>query len=140
MAIHVDSYRELTDYAAKRNIRMLVENFGWTESDPESVPKLVKAVDRSLAVSPGTGNWKDNTVRYKGLAAAFPLAVSCDFKAHKLGPKGEHEPYDLNRCFDISWKTGFRGPWCLEHKNSNRDDFFRELTLLRGWMKDANDS
>ena len=62
------------------------------------------------------------------------MAVSCDFKAHKLGPKGEHEPYD------IGWKTGFRGPWCLEHKNSNRDDLFHELTLLRGWMKDANDS
>ena len=49
MAIHVDSYRELADYAAKRNIRMLVENFSWMESDPESVPKLVKDVDRSLA-------------------------------------------------------------------------------------------
>ena len=110
MAIHVASYRELADYAAKRNIRMLIENFGWMESDPESVPKLVKAVDRNLAISPDTGNWKDNSIRYKGLAAAFPLAVSCDFNAHKLGPKGEHEQYDLKRCFDIGWKTGFSGP------------------------------
>jgi len=144
MAIHIASYRELADYAAKQNIRMLVENFGWMESDPESVPKLVKAVDRNIAVSPDTGNWKDNSIRYKGLAAAFPLAVSCDFKTHKLGPKGEHELYDLKRCFDIGWKSGFRGPWCLEHVNSSREDLFRELALLRdllrGWMKDANAS
>jgi len=144
MAIHVASYRELADYAAKRNIQMLVENFGWMESDPESVPKLVKAVDRNVAVSPDTGNWKDNTVRYQGLAAAFPLAVSCDFKARKLGPKGEHELYDLKRCFDVGSTTDFAGPWCLEHANPNREHLFRELALLRdmlrGWMKDANDS
>jgi hypothetical protein len=144
MAIHVASYRELADYAAERNIQMLVENYGWMESDPESVPKLVKAIDRNVAVSPDTGNWKDNSVRYEGLAAAFPLAVSCDFKARKLGPNGEHELYDLKRCFEVGWKTGFRGPWCLEHANSNRDDLFRELALLRdmlrGWMKEANNS
>jgi hypothetical protein len=144
MALHVASYRELADYAAERNIQMLIENYGWMESDPESVPKLVKAIDRNVAVSPDTGNWKDNTVRYQGLAAAFPLAVSCDFKARKLGPNGEHELYDLKRCFEVGWKTGFRGPWCLEHANSNRDDLFRELALLRdmlrGWMKDARQS
>ena len=141
MAIHVASYRELADYAAERNIQMLIENYGWMESDPKSVPKLVKAIGRNVAVSPDTGNWKDNTVRYKGLAAAFPLAVSCDFKARKLGPNGEHELYDLKRCFQVGWKTGFQGPWCLEHANSNRETLFRELALLRdmlrGWMKDA---
>ena len=144
MAIHVASYRELADYAAQRNIQMLIENYGWMESDPESVPKLVKAIDRNVAVSPDTGNWKDTSVRYKGLAAAFPLAVSCDFKARKLGPKGEHELYDLKRCFEVGWKTGFHGPWCLEHANANREVLFRELALLRdmlrGWMKDSRKS
>jgi len=114
------------------------------ESDPESVPRPAKDIDRNIAVSPDTGNWKNNSIRYKGLAKAFPLAVSCDFKARKLGPKGEHKLYDLKRCFDIGWKSSFSGPWCLEHANPNRDHLFRELAqlrdLLRGWMKDANNS
>jgi hypothetical protein len=141
MAIHVASYRELCDYAAKKNIQMLIENYGWMESDPESVPKLVKAIDRDVAVSPDIGNWKTNELRYEGLAHSFPLAVSCDFKARQLGPNGEHKLYDLKRCFDIAWKTGFQGPWCFEHANSDRKKLFKELALLRdmlqGWMKDA---
>lgn len=141
MKIHVDSYRILADYAGKRNIQMLVENYAWMESDPLSVPKLVKAIDRDVAVSPDTGNW-DSDVRYQGLAAAFPLAVTCDFKARKLGPNGEHALYDLKRCFTIGWESGFRGPWCLEHAHADRKKLFRELALLRDmlrrWMRERS--
>ncbi len=140
-AILINSLRELADYAAERNIQLLVENIGWMKSDPEAVPKLVKDVNRNLAVSPDTGNWTDNKVRYKALAAAFPLAVTCDFKAFRLGPNGEHDAYDLKRCFDIGWNAGFTGPWCLEHGNARRNLLFKELALLRDklreWMKAA---
>jgi Xylose isomerase-like TIM barrel len=155
MKLHVAAYQRLADYAARRGVQMLVENYGWMEDDPNSVAKLIKAVggkvaaqdgaaathpDR-IAASPDTGNWKDNTIRYAGLAKTFPLAVTCDFKARQIGPKGEHKLYDLKRCFDIGWKAGFRGPWCLEHANRDRKSLFRELALLRdmlrGWMKDV---
>ena len=32
--------------------------------------------------------------------------------ARQLGPNGEHELYDLKRCFSIGWQAGFRGD-CL---------------------------
>jgi hypothetical protein len=138
MAIHVASYRELADYGAERNVRMLVENYAWMESDPQSVVKLIKAIDRDVKASPDTGNWKDNTVRFPGLAATFPHAVTCDFKARQLGPQGEHPLYDLKRCFQTGWDTGFRGPWCLEHAHADRRQLFRDLAILRdmlrGWM------
>lgn len=141
MNIYVESYRRLADYAAQRGLQMLVENFGWMEEDPASVVRLIKAVGKNVAASPDTGNWKNNEIRYRGLAATFPLAVTCDFKARKLTPDGKHPLYDLQRCFRIGWKAGFRGPWCLEHANRNRQTLFRELSLLRdqlkGWMKDA---
>jgi hypothetical protein len=138
MRIHVASYRELADYAAKRGVQMLVENYGWMSSDPQSVPRLIEAIDRDVAASPDTGNWTSDEVRYAGLAQAFPLAVTCDFKARELGAKGEHAKYDLKRCFEVGWSAGFRGPWCLEHANRDREALFRELALLRdmlrGWM------
>ncbi len=144
MKIHVASYRELADYAADRNVQMLVENYGWMESDPNSVVTLIKAIDGNVAACPDTGNWSSNEVRYQGLAKTFPLAVTCDFKARALGPHGEHKLYDLKRCFTVGWKTGFRGPWCLEHAHQNRKTLFRELALLRdmlrGWMKEAKKS
>ena len=141
MKLHVQAWQRLAEYAAKRKVRMLVENYGWMESDPESVVTLIKAIGRDVAASPDTGNWKDNEIRYKGLKATFPLAVTCDFKARKLGRKGEHALYDLKACFQIGWRSGFRGPWCLEHANADRRRLFRELILLRDrlkfWMKEA---
>jgi hypothetical protein len=141
MKIHVASYRELADYGAERNVRLLVENYLWMESDPQSVVKLIKAIDRDVAAGPDTGNWVNNETRYAGLAASFPLAVTCDFKARTLSKTGEHPLYDLKRCFTIGDAAGFRGPWCLEHANPDRDALFRELKMLRDmlhrWMTNA---
>lgn len=141
MAIHVASYRALADYGAERDVKLLVENYGWMESDPQSVPKLIRAIDRDIAATPDTGNWENNEIRYAGLKAAFPHAISCDFKARTLGPDGQHTLYDLKRCFEVGWECGFRGPWCLEHAHRDRTQLFKDLVLLRDrlrqWMKDA---
>lgn len=141
MKIHVASYRELADYGAQRDVQLLVENYAWMESDPQSVVKLIKAIDRDVAACPDTGNWVNKETQYAGLAASFPLAVTCDFKARALGKKGEHPLYDLKRCFTIGHEAGFNGPWCLEHANPDRKTLFRELIMLRdmlrGWMKEV---
>lgn len=141
MKLHVASYRALADYAGERKVQMLVENYGWMEGDPQSVVKLIEAVGKDVAACPDTGNWADTAVRYPGLAATFPKAVTCDFKARELGPQGQHAAYDLKRCFQIGWDAGFRGPWCLEHAHQDRVTLFRELALLRDllrrWMREA---
>ena len=135
MERHIAAYRELADYARPRNVRMLVENYGWMASEADSTAKLIAAVDRNLAACPDTGNWSSNEVRYAGLAKTFPLAVTCDFKAGKLGASGEHAAYDLQKCFQIGWDAGFRGPWCLEHANGDRKQLFRELGVLRDMLR-----
>ncbi|NQV23406.1 MAG: TIM barrel protein [Rhodopirellula sp.] len=129
MAIHVASYRELCDYAAERNVTLLVENFGWMQADADSVAKLVTAIGSNVAAGVDTGNWDSNEIRYAGLEKSFPLAVTCDFKARRFGPNGEHREYDLRRCFDIAWASGFRGPWALEYGNPDTK------TLLAGFAR-----
>jgi hypothetical protein len=137
----VAAYRELAEYAAERKVQMIVENYGWMDADSGTVPKLLQDVGKNVAPAPDTGNWVNNDVRYAGLAKMFPTAVTCDFKAGKLGPDGEHKAWDLKRCFDIAWSAGFRGPWCLEHAHTDRAELFRELGLLRDllrkWMREA---
>ncbi len=133
--IHVASYRQLADYAAERKVEMLVENFGWMQADPDSVIKLIKAIGKNVAACPDTGNWNSDKLRYEGLAKTFPIAVTCDYKARNMGPKGEHPLYDLKRCFTIGWDAGFRGPWCLEHANNNTKTLLRELVLLRDMLR-----
>lgn len=140
----VASYRELADYAAERKVQMIVENYGWMDADADTVPQLIADVGRNVAPAPDTGNWASDEVRYAGLARMFPTAVTCDFKAGKLGPAGEHKAWDLKRCFDIGWQAGFRGPWCFEHAHADRAELFRELGLLRdmlrAWMAEADRS
>lgn len=135
MKIHVDSYRELCDYGADREVQLLVENFGWMQADPMSVPQLVNAIGNNVAAGVDTGNWDNNELRYRGLENAFPLAATCDFKARRLGPRGEHAEYDLRRCFDIAWACGFRGPWALEHGNRDTEKLFAELAILRDMLR-----
>jgi hypothetical protein len=131
MGHHIDGYRALVDHAANHGLRVVVENYGWMADDPDSVPRLIDAVDRDLAASPDTGSWSNNDVRYAGLARTFPLAVTCDYKAFVMGPDGEHEDYDLQRCFRIGHDAGFRGPWCIEHWHEDTPTLLRELRLLR---------
>jgi hypothetical protein len=138
---YVASFRELADFAHERGIGMLVENYGWMQSDPDAIPRLIEVVGRGLAACPDTGNWSSAETRRDGLARSFPLAVTCDFKARELGPQGEHAAYDLRSCFQAGWDAGFRGPWCLEHAHRDRRQLFRELGLLRDmlrrWMETA---
>jgi len=133
--------RWLDDYAQEKKIRVLIENFGWMQNDPNSVVNLIRDVDRDLPASPDTGNWSNNEVRYPGLTKTFPLAATCDFKAKTLGPNGEHTAYDLEKCFRIGWEAGFRGPWCIEHGNRDLKKLYLELcqvkAMLARWMREA---
>lgn len=140
MDIHVSSYQALIDYAGERGITVLIENFGWMMDDPESIPRLARRIGvDTIAVGVDTGNWSTNEIRYDALEKAFPLAVTCDFKAKAIAEDGSHAAYDLKRCFDIGWQSGFRGPWCFEHASSDWDTQLKNLRLLRDrlreWMK-----
>jgi hypothetical protein len=131
----VAGYRNLVEYGASRGVRLVVENFGWMQSDPRSVVNVLDAVGMNVAASPDTGNWDNNEVRYEGLALSFPKAVTCDFKARELSADGEHAAYDLKRCFTIGWDAGFCGPWCIEHGHADPAKLLADLRLIRDRLK-----
>ena len=126
----LSAHRELASIAKDHGVQLLVENNGWMRSEPDSVASLVKIIGSNAAPGPDTGNWNDN-VRYEGIARSFPRAATCDFKVFDLTKDGQHQKYDIKRCFDVAWKAGFRGPWALEHWNENLGEFAREMRFLR---------
>lgn len=136
LATLAKSYRELIDHAAPHGISLLVENFGWLSSDVEAVPEVIKAIGPGVAAEPDTGNWVNNEVRYDGLAKAFPLAATCDFKFMVLASDGSHAAYDLKRCFDIGWEAGFRGPWCFEHQHADLAVQMRDFAIMRDRLRE----
>lgn len=133
---------ELIDYAGERGLTVLLENFGWAMEEADAIVRLADAVGpQRIALGPDTGNWISNEVRYRGLELTFPRAVTCDFKAKVLGSQGEHEAYDLRRCFEIGWEAGFRGPWCFEYGHAEFEKAKAGIALLRNslreWIKEA---
>lgn len=145
MDLHVSAYRELIDYAGERGITVLIENFGWMMSDPDSIVTLKELIGGDdVAVGLDTGNWSDNEVRYPALRKSFPLAVTCDFKAKTMREDGSHPAYDLKKCFEIGRESGFEGPWCFEHANRDWKSMLKEIRFLReslqGWMKEKQEA
>ncbi|NNE92805.1 MAG: TIM barrel protein [Verrucomicrobiales bacterium] len=142
---HIDAFNDLIDYAGERGITVLIENFGWMMKDENSVVKLAGEIgaDR-ISVGLDTGNWENNEIRYPALEKTFPLAVTCDFKARELTPNGadfDHSAYDLERCFQIGWDAGFRGPWAFEHGHKDFATAKQHLIWMREqvetWTKRA---
>ena len=133
--LFIESMRRLADIAREGGLNMLVENFGWMQNDPDSVTKLIRDIDRDLPASPDTGNWDSSEIRYAGLKKTFPISVTCDFKVKTLSQDREHAAYDLERCFRIGQKAGFRGPWCIEHGHRDRDTLFEELRWIRDQLR-----
>ena len=138
--LHKAAFDHLASYAQKRGVRILIENFGWLMIEPDSLIQFAEMIgEEKVDVCVDTGNWKSNEIRYPALRQTFPLASTCDFKAKTMSETFGHETYDLERCFQIGWDAGFRGPWCLEHGNRDFERAKKELTWLRnqlaGWME-----
>ncbi len=139
----LEAHRAVARFAESKGVQLVVENGGWMKSDPESIVRLVRAIGRNAAPGPDTGNWNDDA-RYEGLRKSFPGAVTCDFKVYDLDAQNRHTRYDIKRCFDVGWKAGFRGPWAIEHWNTDNKAFARETRFLRDqlveWMKESRAS
>jgi hypothetical protein len=134
----VDAYHQLIDYAAPKNISILIENVGWIANNPLLIPEMIAMVGEGLHASPDTGNWPDDETRYPGLQNAYPYAVTSDFKAFQLEPDNSHPKYDLEKCFTTGWDANFRGPWVIEHFHtdlrSQLKGFLHVSKLLKTWI------
>lgn len=135
------AHKQLAGLAQEHGLQMLVENNGWMRAEPDSVQSLVKAIGHNIAPGPDTGNWNPD-VQYKGIADSFQKAVTCDFKVFDLDDQRVHRKYDIKRCFDLAWQAGFRGPWAIEHWNTDNKKLAEETTYLRDllaqWIKAAS--
>lgn len=131
----VAGYGELADYASRHGITILVENYKWLQDQPDAIPRLFAALQGRIRAQPDTFNWVDHATRLSGLSQAFPHAASCDFKVRELGPNQEHPAYELRPCFELGRKAGFRGPWCIEHANSDKRTLLRELRTIAGMLR-----
>jgi sugar phosphate isomerase/epimerase len=114
-----DSLRELTEYAAGKNIVVNLENDDLVSEDAFFLVKVIEAVDspflRALpdfANSMMSGNADFN---YRALEAMFQHAYCiCHVKDGEVNDQGKAYSVDLKKSFDILKSSGYRGYCSME--------------------------
>jgi sugar phosphate isomerase/epimerase len=120
----VDGLRRLTEFAAQREINVIVENHGGISSDGAWLSSVMRAVDHPrCGTLPDFGNfqieqgvWYD---RYQGVAELMPFAKAVSAKSHDFDDLGNEIHTDFQRMMRIVLDSGYRGYVGIEYEGSS---------------------
>lgn len=120
----VDGLRRLTEFAAEREINVIVENHGGISSDGSWLASVMTAVDHPrCGTLPDFGNfrieegvWYD---RYQGVAELMPFAKAVSAKSHDFDEQGNEIHTDFLRMMRIVLEAGYRGYVGIEYEGSS---------------------
>lgn len=107
------------DYAGKSGIILAVENHGGIVATPDSLLKIVKAVQSPwCGINLDTGNFR-TADPYADIEKCLPYAVIIQVKT-EIAPGGKKVPADLKREIEMIKKSGYRGYVALEYEAAER--------------------
>ena len=114
-----DSLREVTDYAAGKNVVVNLENDDLVSEDAFFLLKVIEAVDNPyLRALPDFGNSMltgNADFNYRAVRAMFQHAYNvCHVKDSEADDRGKLFSIDLKKTFDILKSSGFRGYCSIE--------------------------
>ncbi len=133
----VDGLGQLTAYAAKENIHVLIENHGLHTSDGAFIVDLIKAVDNPyLGTLPDFGNWcmnkewggtQNNSCSeiydpYQGLADFLPYAKGVSAKAYDFDADGNQIDVDYPKLLKLVKDTGYQGFIGIEYEGEKMSE------------------
>ena len=114
-----DSLREVTGYAAGKNVVVNLENDDLVSEDAFFLLKIIEAVDNPyLRALPDFGNSMltgNADFDYRAVRAMFQHAYNvCHVKDSEADDHGKLFSIDLKKTFDILKSSGFRGYCSIE--------------------------
>ena len=110
VARSIANLTRLADYAQKRGIQVLAENWFSTFSSPEIVSIALESLGGKVGLCFDFGNWGGET-KYPDLAAIAEFADSCHAKCNFCDGKPDVRDYET--CLQITRETDFSGPYTL---------------------------
>jgi len=152
LARAADGLRQLTEWAAKMNIGVIVENHGGLSSNGEWLAAVMKKVDnKSCGTLPDFGNFngaKDKEGkaiaydRYKGVDELMPFAKGVSAKSHDFDAKGNETKTDYRKMLEIVLKKhkyhGFIGIEYEGGKHTEPEGIKLTKALLETVMKEMS--
>ncbi len=111
-----DGLRKLTEFGAKHEINVIVENHGHLSSNGEWLAGVMRKVDHPrCGTLPDFGNF-DKFDRYKGVELMMPFAKGVSAKSHDFDDKGNETHTDYRRMMKIVLDAGYHGRVGIEYE------------------------
>lgn len=137
-AASVSSLKDLSAYAATKNINILVENHAQLSNDASLVVKVMEAVNmENCGTLPDFGNFcvmREGGSRwgpapciqeydkYKGIEELMAFAGGVSAKSHIFDANGDEMEIDYYRMMQIVKDANFSGYIGIEHENKNLEE------------------
>jgi sugar phosphate isomerase/epimerase len=118
-----DGLRRLTDYAAEREMNLIVENHGGLSSNGAWLASVMRAVDHPrCGTLPDFGNFRiaegEMYDRYRGVTELMPFAKAVSAKSHDFDANGNERHTDYTRMMGIVLDAGYRGWVGIEYEGN----------------------
>ena len=114
----IDGLTKLSDYAAKYNINVIVENHGGNSSIGKWLSEIIKAVNRpNCGTLPDLGNFYEYD-RYQGVTDMMPFAKGVSGKTHDFDQDGNETVIDYVKMMKIISDSGFKGYIDVEYEGN----------------------
>jgi sugar phosphate isomerase/epimerase len=120
-----EACREIIEFAAPRNIAVLIENHGGLSSRVDRILDLMRAVDHPLfGTLPDFGNFPPGVDRYDAVQQMMPYARAVSAKCLDFDEQsGAETTIDFPRMIAIVRGAGYRGPIGIEYEGERLDEF-----------------
>jgi sugar phosphate isomerase/epimerase len=140
----VDGLTKLADYAAQKNIEVLVENHGGFSSNAVLLMDVMNTVDRdNCGTLPDFGNFciersddgcAEEYPRYEGIEQMMPKAMAVSAKSYAFNDAGEETTMDYTKIMQTVKDAGYTGFIGIEYEGDKLTpeegiDRTRELLL-----------
>jgi sugar phosphate isomerase/epimerase len=118
-----DGLRKLSEFGAKHEIGVIVENHGGLSSDGEWLANVMKLVDHKFCGTlPDFGNFGSYD-RYKGVDELMPFAKGVSAKSHEFDDKGNETKTDYRKMMEIVVKKhNYHGFVGIEYEGSKHTE------------------
>jgi len=128
-----DGLRRLTEYGAKLELNVIVENHGDLSSHGDWLAGVMKLVHHPrCGTLPDFGNFTDYD-RYKGVTEMMPFAKAVSAKSYDFDDKGEETTIDYHRMMRIVVGAGFHSWMGIEFEGERlgeKDGVLKTKALL----------
>lgn len=132
-AASVDSLTKLTEYAAKSDLNVIVENHGQWSGKGSLLAEVMKTVNnKRCGTLPDFGNfcirrrdgdlWESPCVetydKYKGVKEMLPYAKGISAKSFDFDEQGNETTIDFRKMLQLAKASGFKGYIGVEYEGS----------------------